>query len=255
MSTTRTPWLMEWPAAEAAGRLLVCCHHAGGGASQFRAWQERLAPDTAVLALQLPGRQNRWGEPFLPSVDEIVAEACEALAPRLDRPFTVFGHSMGGIVGYELVRRLGAVHGQWPERLVVSAARPPHHRRTEVDLGGFDDAQVLGYFVANGSLPHWVLDDADVQQLVLPPLRGDFVVCDEYRHRPGPPVPCPITVCGGTDDPDVTPADLAGWREYTCGGCEQRMFPGGHLYHLEPASGLPSFLAGLPAGERTEEMR
>ncbi|MFC7219623.1 thioesterase II family protein [Streptomyces polyrhachis] len=257
MSPT-APWLMEWPATEAAERVLVCCHHAGGGASQFHRWQERLGPRTTVLALQLPGRQNRWGEPPLLAMDEIVAEACEALLPRLDLPFSLFGHSMGGLVAYELARRLGTGHARWPQRLIVSASRPPDRRQVDLDLRRYDDAQVVRRFVDDGTLPPWVVDDTEVQTLLLPPLRGDYAVCHDYRHRPGPPLPCAITVCGGADDDGVGPADLEGWRAYVSAPYERRMFPGGHLFHLDPGSGLLPYLSGLlaadPVGEEPREV-
>ncbi|MFR9788497.1 thioesterase II family protein [Streptomyces sp. MB22_4] len=240
-----SPWLMEWPAAEAAGQLLVICHHAGGGAGQFRSWQDELGPDTGVLALQLPGRQNRWTEPVLESMDAIVAGALPALLARLDRPFTIFGHSMGGLVGFELARVLGQVHGLWPDRLIVSATRPPHHHHGDLDLSGYDDEEVVRHFVGNGTLPEWVLDDKDLQALLLPPLRGDFAICDDYRYRPGEPLACPLTLCGGTEDEGVTPEALDGWGEYAGAGWDRLLFPGGHLFHLDPDSGLLPAIARL----------
>ncbi|MFI6350932.1 thioesterase II family protein [Streptomyces sp. NPDC050560] len=242
-----TPWLMEWLAAARPERLLVCCHHAGGGAGQFRRWRERLAPGTTVLALQLPGRQSRWDEPVPRSMEEAVTGAFEALRHRIDRPYTVFGHSMGALVGYETARRLGAEAGLWPERLIASASLPPHRPQGVPELRGLDDAGLIGYFVGNGTLPGWVADDPDLQRLLLAPLRGDIALCDGYRHRPGPPLPCPITVCGGLDDTGLDARDLDGWRAYGSAGCERRMFRGGHLFHLEPDSGLLPFLASLAA--------
>lgn len=244
---------MEWPAAEPPEHLLVCCHHAGGGAVQFRSWARRFAPRTAVLALQLPGRQNRWGEPFLGTVDEIVSHAAVALLPRLTVPYTVFGHSMGGIIGYELSRLVGAEHGRWPQRLIVSATRPPHFPQGVPDLRGVDDRAMLRHFVDGGSLPAWVLDDPDTAEVMLPPLRADVSVCGTYRHRAGPPLPCPLLACGGTDDPEVSAEELAGWARYGAAGFEVAMFPGRHLFHLEPAAGLlDSLAAQLPRGRRQE---
>lgn len=130
----------------------------------------------------------------------------------------------------------------------------PDRHRGDLDLGAYDDDHVVRHFVDNGTLPPWVLDDPDLQKLLLPPLRGDFAVCDEYRYRPGPPLACPLTLCGGTEDDGVVEADLEDWREYTRAGWERRMFPGRHLFYLEPESGLLPFVAQLlsdgPAAQR-----
>lgn len=47
----------------------------------------------------------------------------------LDKPFALFGHSMGALVVYELARKLAQDNGVKPFVLIVSACRPPHVSR------------------------------------------------------------------------------------------------------------------------------
>ena len=116
---------VEWNPPRTAKALLVCLPHAGSGAFQFRPWQELLGPDVALLAVQLPGRENRWREEPATGMAQVLDELVPALASRLDLPYAVFGHSMGALVGYELARALGRDHGRWPLGFVASASRAP----------------------------------------------------------------------------------------------------------------------------------
>ncbi|WP_405533499.1 alpha/beta fold hydrolase [Streptomyces avidinii] len=238
---------------------MVCFHHAGGGAGQFRTWQASFGPDVQVLAVQLPGRQTRWAEEPMTDIGAMVEALVPPLLARLDRPYVVFGHSMGGILGYELTRRLGEEYGRWPRRLIVSATPAPHLRLGRPDPEGLEDEELVESLIASGALPAWVREDPELREMMLPPLRGDYAACRAYRHRPGPPLPCPMTVFGATGD-TISSELLGSWRSYTAAGFTQQMYPGDHFYHLNPASGLLTDLAELvaadaafpPAGAHTE---
>ncbi|MFE0652993.1 thioesterase II family protein [Streptomyces sp. NPDC059534] len=252
MEETRTnhgsPWLIEWPVAVEPPLLMVCFHHAGGGAGQFRAWQDSLGADARLLAVQLPGRQTRWAEEPMTDIGAMVEALVPPLLARLDRPYVVFGHSMGGILGYELTRRLGEGYDRWPRRLIVSATPAPHLRRGGPDPEGMDDDQLVESLIASGVVPAWVREDPELREVLLRPLRGDYAAGRAYRHRPGPPLPCPTTVLGATGD-TISTELLDGWRSYTAAGFTRRMYPGDHFYHLDPASGLLADLAGLVAAD------
>lgn len=53
----------------------------------------------------------------------------------LDKPFALFGHSMGSIVMFELAHKLTRDWGVSPEFLIVSGCRPPQVSLTEQGTG------------------------------------------------------------------------------------------------------------------------
>ena len=57
------------PGSEARLRLF-CFPYAGGGASLYRSWAEPLASVAEIWSVQLPGRENRLGEPLYRSLPE-----------------------------------------------------------------------------------------------------------------------------------------------------------------------------------------
>jgi medium-chain acyl-[acyl-carrier-protein] hydrolase len=58
-----TGWFLKARKAHAEGALrLFCLPYAGDGSAVCRAWQDHLAPDVEVLAVQLLGRAARLRE-------------------------------------------------------------------------------------------------------------------------------------------------------------------------------------------------
>src|SRR5580765_133219 len=105
----------------AAPRLrLFALPFAGGGASTFRQWPEGLPADIECCAVQLPGRETRYKEPGFVRMANLVAALAESLAPEFDRPFALFGHSMGALVAFELARELRRRRMRLPDVLFVS---------------------------------------------------------------------------------------------------------------------------------------
>jgi medium-chain acyl-[acyl-carrier-protein] hydrolase len=80
--------------------------------------------------------------------------------------------------------------------------------------------------------PEVVLQNKELMQLLLPVLRADFALCEEYVYQPDSPLDCPIAAYGGRDDQEVDTDLLHAWSEQTRGSFRLRMFPGDHFYLL-----------------------
>ena len=52
----------------------------------------------------------------------LVQALAQVLGPLLNKPFALFGHSLGALVGFELARQLRRQFDVQPVRLLVSAA-------------------------------------------------------------------------------------------------------------------------------------
>src|SRR5215213_9694754 len=96
----RTSWLVNWKSNRSAGVRLFCFPYAGGGDSIFRSWQQSLSDTIEVCPVQLPGRGPRIPAPPCTDINRLVRCAAQALAPYLDKPFALFGHSMGARIAF-----------------------------------------------------------------------------------------------------------------------------------------------------------
>ncbi|MEU2600556.1 thioesterase II family protein [Streptomyces hirsutus] len=226
--------LMEWDPPHTATALLVCLPHAGSGAFQFRPWQQMLGPDIALVAVQLPGRENRWREDPATCMAEVLDELTPRLAARLDLPYYVFGHSMGALVGYELARRLGRQQGRWPRGFLASACRAPDEQGEPSGIEGLTDEQLVAELVADGVVPAAVGANSRLAAAVTRPLRGDSAICDTYTPpETDPLLRCPLGAWRGQDDEGVTDGHIRRWAEWSTGPATVRTFPGNHFYHLD----------------------
>ncbi|WP_242887552.1 type I polyketide synthase [Actinomadura litoris] len=204
---------------------LLCLPYAGGGAGAFRGWAE-LLPDVEVVPVRLPGREARADEP--PAVD--LDALARAALPLTDRPYAVFGHSMGGLLGFELCRRLRRLGAPPPERLFVSGTPVPHVPLSRPRVADMPDGELTAWLAELGGAPHEVLDDPAMRAVWLPVLRSDFAFTDDYRYTAEAPFGFPVTAFAGGEDAMAGPGEMSGWRAHTSAGFTLRVLPGDHFF-------------------------
>ena len=115
---------------------------AGMGAWAFQGWS---LPETVeLLPVELPGRNSRMLEPKGQSMRQLVSALVDALSHTLDeKPFVVFGHSLGAWMAYEvcveLAQRLGEGVDEGRDELAHRLALRFEH--TRVPAGQLDGEQ------------------------------------------------------------------------------------------------------------------
>jgi medium-chain acyl-[acyl-carrier-protein] hydrolase len=209
---------------------LFCFPYAGGSASTFYSWPDKILPSVEVCAIQLPGRASRFVEPAFVRLPALVSALEDALMPALDKPFAFFGHSMGAVVAFELTRRLRKTRGLELLHLFVSGARAPHVPSRELAVHALPEAAFLEALRHLECTPTEVLESPDLMAVVGPAVRADFAVCETYTYVKQRNLTCPITVFGGRADRCVTRHDLDAWAAETTGACVTHVLTGGHHF-------------------------
>jgi surfactin synthase thioesterase subunit len=211
---------------------LFCFPYAGGGASVYRTWGDVLPPSIEVCAIQLPGRERRLAEPAFRSMAPLTAALTEALEPYLDRPFALFGHSMGATIAYEVARRCQSELRRRVCCLLVSGRSAPQISLSDPATYCLSDDDFVAEIRQLDGTPEEVLANAELMALMIPLLRADFELIETYRQLPGERLDCPVFAFGAEDDVNVSQEELAAWREITTDdrGTEPLMFHGGHFY-------------------------
>ncbi len=213
---------------------LICFPFAGGGLPVFRRWPEQLSPEIELWAVQLPGRGLRLSEPPFSRLDMLVAELAAELPSAMQRPFALFGHSMGARVAFELARALRRSGATMPLFLFLSACPAPQLPPDGPDLHALPRAELLAELQAWGGTPPAVAQNSELLDLVMPALRADLAVVETAVYRPASALNIPVTVFGGTADPIVPPTSLDAWHVQTSGRFRVQLFAGGHFF-LETA--------------------
>lgn len=216
------------PADTVASRLF-CFSHAGGGSALYGPWRAAFGAGLEVCPVLLPGREARMSEPPYRRMEDLIDPLVQALGPDMDRPFSLFGHSMGSIVAFELARRVTAL-GYPLQSLLVSGRRAPHLRSPRPAVHTLDEAGFIDAIAALGGTPDEVLRDHALFRTFLPSLRADFELNERYLPLIGHPLGCQLLAFSGDCDPQVTESELLAWREVTAGDFAHHMLPGNHFY-------------------------
>lgn len=209
---------------------LFCFPYAGGGASIYRQWAGKLPAWIEVCALQLPGRENRMSEPGYTQMKVAIAEVVETIHPLLDKPFYLFGHSMGSAISFELARFLRRHNLAQPKHLFVSAKRSPQLPRIKEPIYALPDHEFVANIKEFGGTPDEVFKNEELMDLFLPLLRTDFTLLETYKYVPELPLAYPISAYCGTDDKEVSEESMAGWQKLTSSSFKLEMIPGNHFF-------------------------
>ncbi|MEU9731649.1 alpha/beta fold hydrolase [Streptomyces sp. NPDC048002] len=226
-------WIRRWSGGSTPRFTLICLPHAGGSAGFYRPWAALMPSEVELLAVQYPVREDRLEDPGAADMHGLVSAVADAVAPLLDRPYALFGHSMGSAVAWELAHELSRREVPRPRRLFASGRAAPGMAVTGQLHRQGDD--VLGAELARlGGTSREVLADPGLRSLVLAAVRHDYRIIETYRPADRPPLSCPVHVLTGSTDPELGEERVreaaGGWADLTTARTEVRVFPGDHFY-------------------------
>lgn len=229
-NTTINPWIQFYQPKPQANLRLFCFPYAGGKAQIFRTWSEALPDQIEVCPIELPGRGRRWGETPFKQLPLLIEAIANAIAPLLNRPYALFGHSIGALIAFELARFLRQQNSSEPVNLFVSSRRAPQLQNSDTHSHTLPDDALIRKLCWLKGIPQNALDDPELMQLWLPILRADLAIGETYTYVPQRPLSCPIIAFGGRQDPAIRRGGLHQWREQTTGKFAKYLFRGNHFF-------------------------
>jgi surfactin synthase thioesterase subunit len=216
--------------------------HAGGSAQYYVPFARAFSGDIKRIAVQYPGRRGAHDLASFKSIPDLADGVCRMLSPqdKPDGPVAFFGHSMGGLVAFEVARRFEAA-GNRIAALFVSACAAPG--RSGYDYIPESDRGLLSAVSEmTGANPEF-LENEEFAARILPTLRG-FKAITNYECPPDATVSCPIHAFLGDDDEVATHEKVLPWSQRTTSEFTLREFPGHHFYLNDHLADLVSDVEG-----------
>jgi len=218
------------PISDGRFRLFVL-HHAGGSHLGYMDWVRHFPSDWDVCLVDAPGRGRSLGTEPLREAEALAHRIHDRLLPELDRPYGIFGHSMGGLLTYELADLLAAADARAPTWLGISAWSPRPESEPSEERYLCSSEELRQGLAGLGGTPDEVLYNEELWRFLEPLIRADLQVVDTWRPRSRWESPrTPLSVFGGESDTGVPPELLNGWRDRWRGPVNVRVYPGGHFY-------------------------
>jgi medium-chain acyl-[acyl-carrier-protein] hydrolase len=222
-------WSIRFEPRPRARLRLVCLPFAGGSAVAYQHWASRLPDWIETIAVQLPGRGPRVLERPYTAIRPLVCALVDNLNSVFDERFAVYGHSMGALLGFELVRELRRRGGRHPDHLIVAAQPAPQRPRSNLKVDAISNREFILQLQDKRDADLLTMN-RELRDLVIPGLRADFALCANYDYEEERPMTFPIAALGGSRDRSVSQADLSAWQKQTTGRFELRNIDGDHFF-------------------------
>lgn len=217
---------------------------AGAGASMFRTWSANAKGRFSVLAVQLPNREERFIDEPLTSVadaaDDAVTQVVRTVPPRSQ--VAVFGHSLGAVLAFEVAKRLEAGGRYEVVGLFASGSPGPWEGRAD-RASDLDDNAFLAQVRRFAGYDHPALAMPEMRDLLMPMLRADVRMHEEYVPADGTRLSAPVVALRGADDELVDASAACQWSNATAGQFTYRELPGKHMYLVESVQAVTDLIA------------
>lgn len=208
---------------------LFCFPYAGGSIRTYMTWCKHFNSDVEVVLVQPPGRGDRFTEPAHENMTPYIAELMQYASYITDIPYVFFGHSLGSRVAFELSCKLKLLNMSLPVYFIASGSRAPHMKNKNASLYALPDNEFMEQLKKLNGTPKEVLANSELMEVLLPLLRADFNIADNYKANKVC-MPFPILTLHGEKDHSISTAQACAWRELSSAHHKLIKLPGDHFF-------------------------
>ncbi|MFA0812843.1 thioesterase II family protein [Microbulbifer epialgicus] len=229
-SINQSKWFVCSKKRLSAKMRLFCLPYAGGNASTYLPWEESLPEFVKLIAIQPPGRANRICEAKYTSMYSLVTDMYQAIEPYLDKPYVIFGHSVGSRVGFELVRSIKQNGKLMPIHFFASGSRAPNICGATKKIYNLPESEFIKELMSFNGTPKELFKNRELLSLLIPLLRADFQISEDYQFTGDECLKCDLSIFSGESDDSISESELIEWKRFFNGRNSSEVFQGGHFF-------------------------
>jgi len=208
---------------------VFCIPFSGGSKYSFNSFMNAAPEQIKVTGIELPGRGSRVDEKLITDIHQLTDDVFSQIKQDLDKPYLLYGHSMGARVAYLLTVKILKENLNPPLHLFVSGAPGPSKEKSQTIYHDLPRAEFIEALKdLGGSRPEF-LEDEELFNFFEPIIRADFKVVDTYAYSKKNPFDIPITVMIGKDEA-VSYKAAKDWQLETTAVIDIHEFVGNHFF-------------------------
>ena len=215
---------------------LFCLPFAGGNKYSYREYVEKAPSFLNLIPLDYPGRGTRMREPLPTDIHELTTDLYNQVSPIADQgDYAIYGHSLGGLMAYQLTRRLLANGHKPPTHIFITGTTGPSAlSRTEKKRHLLNKEDFIAEIRDLDGMPEEILNNEELLFYFEPILRSDFKISEDYVYEDEAPFDIPMTVITGTEE-DMELDDIRLWQKETLQVVDFKRMPGKHFFIFQHA--------------------
>jgi surfactin synthase thioesterase subunit len=201
---------------EGLKKTLFCFPYAGGSASFYREW--KFDDDVIeVIPLEYPGHGSKYSEPLCEHMTDLTDILLKEMETKHQmnslENISLFGHSMGAIVAYEIAAKLEERDDNKVEHLFISSKSSPKYKVDQIDCS--NTKHLKQSLEKIGGTNKELLETEDFMNIFLPIIQSDLNVLANYHRekKRGKKVGNKAVLLLGSND-TVTKESIESWNEY-----------------------------------------
>lgn len=210
---------------------LFCIPYSGGNGYSYLAFKKQLPSGIRLINLELPGHGTRINEPLCYSVEEMTDHLLQQMENSTGEEYALFGHSLGALLAFLLVRKISTLGKSLPMLLIVSGQTAPSQIKPD-DRYLLPDDQFIEVLREMAGTPDELLAEKGFLDFFLPIVKADFQAIAHYRYKKDQVLEVPILVLLGRQE-HIRIDDAVRWHEETTRETGFYWFEGGHFFITE----------------------
>jgi surfactin synthase thioesterase subunit len=208
---------------------LFCFPFAGGSKYSYNHFIPFAAKGLNIVPLELPGRGARRRETLTANMNGAVTDIYNTIRSDLSTPYAFYGHSMGAVLAYLVVKRIISDKLPSPVYIFVSGREGPSIPNTDKLRHLMPREQFIAELREIGGSPDELLNDDDLMDFFEPVLRADFAAMELYEYEETYPFNIPILAMIGLDE-KILEEEVQAWQKETIQEIEIKRFEGKHFF-------------------------
>lgn len=217
--------------------VIYCFPFAGGSIYSFLHIKRLFEPEIDLRLLELPGHGNRFHEPLLYSVNEMIPDLTAQIMRNPESYCCFWGHSMGAQLAYLSAYHLQQQGMQAPGTIFVSGSSGVPVEKKQNAVYQMEPAEFWEEVIALGGVSPDIIADPFSKNYVEPILRADFKAMEDFYFIAPPVLDIPFIVINGTTDPvhntRFNHRQVVHWEQLQSQTLRKYNIEGGHFFIYE----------------------